>query len=80
MIKPKRWLALGGAALGVVGAGIVLKSFLPLRLPIEVQIEPRREPWEGRTFPDVTVNFLRCGSTTAPACFAIRGTFSLAPR
>lgn len=80
MIKPKRWLALGGIALGVLGAGIVLKSFLPLRLPTAAQLEPRRELWDGRSFPEVEVNFLRCGSTSAPACLAVRGSFSLVPR
>jgi N-acyl homoserine lactone hydrolase len=76
----KRWLALGGIALGVLGAGIALKSFLPARLATDEQVERRKEPWEGRVFPEVKVDFLRCGSANVPACFAVRGSFSLAPR
>jgi N-acyl homoserine lactone hydrolase len=78
-IKLRRWLALGGATLGVLGTGLVVRTFLPLRLPA-IPVEQKVEELAGESLPDVEVSFLRCGSATAPACFAVRGVFSLAPR
>lgn len=79
-VKLRRWLALGGTALGVLGASLLARTFLPLCLDTGVPAEPEAERLLGGSLPDVEVSFLRCGSTAAPACFAVRGAFSLAPR
>lgn len=74
---------LGGATLGVLGAlgaGLVARTFLPLRLATARPAQQDIEEIPVGPLPDVEVSFLRCGSTTAPACFAVRGVFSLAPR
>lgn len=79
-IKLHRWLALGGATLGVLGTGLLARTFLPLHLPTAIPARPETEELSGESLPDIQVSFLRCGSATAPACFAVRGVFSLAPR
>ncbi len=79
-IKLHRWLALGGAALGVLGTGLLARTFLPLRLETAIPVGPEKEALSSGSLPDVEVTFLRCGSTAAPACFAVRGAFSLVPR
>ncbi len=79
-VKLRRWLALGGTALGVLGTGLLARTFLPLCLKMEILAETEAEMLSRGSLPDIEVSFLRCGSTTAPACFAVRGTFSLVPR
>ena len=79
-IKLYRWLALSGAALGVLGASLLARTFLPQRLETVISVEPETEVLSSGLLPDVGVTFLRCGSTVAPTCFAVRGEFSLAPR
>jgi len=79
-MKFRHWLALGGATLGVLGTGLVARTFLPQRLTTAIPVEREVEELSKESLPDVEVNFLRCASTRAPACFVIRGMFSLAPR
>ncbi len=93
-MKLRRWLALGGGALGALGAGIVLNSFLPQKFvtervdAINQKNIPIQQPGVNETakatekaeLPDVEVTFLRCGSVVIPEFLAVRGAFSLAPR
>jgi glyoxylase-like metal-dependent hydrolase (beta-lactamase superfamily II) len=78
--KIQRWLALGGATLGVLGAGLVAKTFLPLHLETATDVEREKVSLSNGSLPDVEVNFLCCANIKAPAWLAVRGTFSLAPR
>jgi N-acyl homoserine lactone hydrolase len=79
-INLRRWLALGGVTLGIWGTSLLARTFLPLRLETAIPANSETEALSGGLLPDVEVNFLRCGSTTAPACLAVRGAFSLSPR
>lgn len=80
-MKRGQWLALaGGIALGAIGTGMLVRSLLPARMPVEPLVIRRQEPWDGKKFPDIDVTFLRCGSVNVPAFLAVRGTFSLASR
>ena len=78
--KLQRRLALGGATLGILGTGLVARTFLPLRLTTAIEVNREKESLSEGSLPDVEVTFLRCASTKAPACLAVRGMFSLAPR
>jgi N-acyl homoserine lactone hydrolase len=71
----------GGLALGAVGAGLALNSFLPRRALSSAPWHPdgaQLPVLEGA--PAIDVTFLRCGSVTIPECVAVRGALSLAPR
>ena len=74
-----RWLVVGGATLGIVGAGLAVRSFLPLRLETSIDAKLEKTVLVDGTLPDVEVTFLRCASAKAPACLVVRGTFSLMP-
>lgn len=78
-IKLRPWL-LGGATLGALGAGLLIRTFFPLHLRPVIPVRQDIEELSVGSLPDVEVSFLRCGRTTAPACLAVRGVFSLAPR
>lgn len=79
-MKLPHWLTLGGVTLGVLGTGLVARTFLPLHLATDISGEQTGGELPTSLLPDVEVTFLRCGSNTAPACLAVRGTYSLAPR
>lgn len=78
-MKPRSWLALGGGALGALGAGIILTSFLPQKFTMAEAIVQDSQP-QQKAFPDIDVTFLRCGSVTVPEFLAVRGGFSSRPR
>src|SRR2546421_12327777 len=79
-MKFRRWLTLGSATLGVLGTGLVARTFLPLRLATAIEMHRKEETLSEGSLPDVQLTFLRCATTKAPACLAVRGLFSLAPR
>jgi Metal-dependent hydrolases of the beta-lactamase superfamily III len=79
-MQRRRWLALSGMALGAVGAGIVLNSFLPRSLILGEGSERATESLEQGTFPEIEVTFLQCGSVQLPEFLAVRGAFSARPR
>src|SRR5260370_38553889 len=79
-MKVRHWLTLGGMTLAALGAGLLVETFLPQRLRTEIAVEQEGEALSGMSLPNVEVTFLRCGSNTLPACLAVRGMFSLAPR
>lgn len=81
-MKARHWFALGGAALGATGLALAISSFLPRRF--ETYRWPEIEAGDipaatGAAWPEVEVEFLRCGSITIPEPIAVRGSFSLAP-
>jgi N-acyl homoserine lactone hydrolase len=75
-----RWLTVGGATLGIVGTGLAVRTFLPLRMKTEINVKREKVVLVEGSLPDVEVTFLRCASAKAPACLVVRGSFSLAPR
>jgi glyoxylase-like metal-dependent hydrolase (beta-lactamase superfamily II) len=78
-MKMRSWLALGGGALGALGAGMILTSFLPQKFAATGTVAPGSLP-ERNGLPDIDVTFLRCGSVVIPEFLAVRGAFSSAPR
>ena len=82
-MKRQNWIALTSAALGAVGAGLVVKTFLPQRFRLDAWNEYGALPAPaangvgrssgGEELPEVEVSFLRCGVTTVPECVAVRG-------
>ena len=81
-IKIRHWFALGGAALGAVGLGFAISSFLPQRFDTYLWPDEKKEPSPlpgTATLPEVDVQFLQCGSVTIPEQIAVRGSFSLTP-
>jgi N-acyl homoserine lactone hydrolase len=83
-MKRQHWLTMGGAALGTLGAGIVLSSFLPQSLLHGERKDDVEEPLAGSqnqqgTLPEIEVTFLRCGSVLVPECIAVRGSLSVRP-
>jgi len=84
-MKRQNWIALTAAALGAVGAGLAVKSFLPQRFRLDTWNEYDALPapaanGDGRSqgseeLPEVEVSFLRCGVTTVPECVAVRGAW-----
>lgn len=82
-MKLRRLVTAGSIALGALGAGLALKSFLPQRWNVpELNMEEKVQlpGFDTSTMPDVEVTFLRCGSVTIPEPIAVRGALTLAPR
>lgn len=77
LVKAAAW-SLG--ALGVLGAGAAVKTFLPQRFPELPAITGAGEKRADRpSLPTIEVSFLRCGSISIPEMLAVRGAFSLTP-
>src|SRR5690349_1924940 len=83
-MKRRNWIILAGAALGAVGAGLAVKSFLPQRFRLDAWNEydalsaPAASGNGGnrkdeKNVPEVEVSFLPCGVITVPECVAVRG-------
>ncbi len=82
-MKRRNWIGLTVAAVGVVGAGMAVKSLLPQRFRLDSWNEYDALPApatngdgrssQNREAPEVAVSFLRCGLTTVPECVAVRG-------
>lgn len=81
-MKRYNWIMLAASAVGAVGAGLAVKSFLPQRFRLDAWNEYDALPapaanGDGRNqeedVPQVEVTFLRCGVTTVPECVAVRG-------
>ena len=85
-MKLRRFVRTGGivlGGLGVLGAGLAVKSFLPQRWQTAVWDEGREgklPPFDTSTMPNVEVTFLRCGSVTVPEPIAVRGALTMVPR
>src|SRR5690348_8321173 len=83
-MKRRNWIMLTAAALGAVGAGLAVKSFLPQRFRLDAWNEYEalsapatngnsRSLENEEDVPEVEVSFLRCGVITVPECVAVRG-------
>lgn len=81
-MKLRKLVTFGGLALGALGTGLAIRSFLPQRFAAAPwhEIEDQASPLDTSAFPVVDVSFLRSGRITIPEPVAVRGTFSLAPR
>src|SRR5947209_20539382 len=84
-MKLRRLVTAGAVALGALGTGLAIKSFLPQRWSTsewnegnEAQLQLPR--LNTSTMPGIEVTFLRCGSVTIPEPIAVRGVLTLAPR
>jgi glyoxylase-like metal-dependent hydrolase (beta-lactamase superfamily II) len=81
-MKVRNWLVLGGVASGAAALALAISSFLPQRF--DTYRWPEAETGDSSTitgagWPQVEVQFLRCGTITIPEPIAVRGLFSLAP-
>ena len=85
-MKLRKLATAGGivlGAMGAVGAGLAIKSFLPQRWNIpewNTGNEAQSPRFDTSTLPNIEVTFLRCGSVTIPEPIAVRGALTLAPR
>jgi len=79
-MKPRFLAAMGAASLGVLGAGMVVSSFLPQRFDT-LKGHEKDEALPGvSSLPAIDVAFLRCGYAEWPECIMVRGAPSLEPR
>ncbi|PZW36503.1 glyoxylase-like metal-dependent hydrolase (beta-lactamase superfamily II) [Thermosporothrix hazakensis] len=75
----RRWLQLGAISLGVVGAGVIVKSFIPPTIELE-GAESAPENWQRHNLPEIDISFFRCGSTQVPEWLLQQGVLSWRPR
>src|SRR5579875_3382426 len=81
-MKLRHWLMPGTALVATLSAGLVVRTFLPQRLEAKITVEQEEDglPIADKALPNIEVTFLRCGTNAVPACLAVQGRFSLAPR
>src|ERR1051326_2280740 len=79
-MKPRFLAALGAASLGVLGAGMVVRSCLPRSFDTSTGHERDEALPAVSSLPTIDVAFLRCGYAEWPECIMVRGAPSLAPR
>ena len=81
-MKLRRLMTAGSIALGAVGVGLAIKSFLPQRWNTTVwdDVPTKASRLDTSAMPKIEVAFLRCGSVTIPEPIAVRGALTLAPR
>ncbi|HEV7235734.1 MAG TPA: MBL fold metallo-hydrolase [Ktedonobacteraceae bacterium] len=81
-MKLRSLVTAGSIALGAIGAGLAIKSFLPQRWNTTVwdEVQTKASRLDTSAMPKIEVTFLRCGSVTIPEPIAVRGALTLAPR
>ena len=67
-----RWLAVGGATLGIVGAGLAVHNFLPLRLKAPIAVKREKTALVDGSLPDVEVTFLALCQRQGAASLVVR--------
>jgi N-acyl homoserine lactone hydrolase len=79
-MKPRFLATMAVASLGVLGAGIAVRSFWPQHFDTSVSQNKDISLPVASSLPAVDVTFLRCGYAEWPECIMVRGAPSLAPR
>lgn len=75
-----RWLKVSALAMGLAGLGVVVKDFLPQRLPVYWQEPEPAQVINSATMPEIEIVFLRCGIAEIPEFLTVRGATSIKRR